>query len=138
MIIKNPTYIIPPIGVSGDTTVLASAWANDVCTITISGFASGNSIILTPSSSTDEAAIRENGIYVTPQSQNGEIVFTADTTPEDDISFDYLIVKCAGASKVFMCGIYGAPSTPPAPANQVRDQNGNPVTDENGNPVTAD
>lgn len=138
MIIKNPMYNVPQIGTSGSIRLLAGNWSNGTYTITLSALSTNCSIFLTPASAQDEEAVRQNRLYVTPQSQNGVISFTADTTPVSNIDFEFLIVKGLGASKVFMCGVYGGASTPPAPANQVTDQNGNPVTDENGNPVTAD
>lgn len=80
-------------GTSGTITLLAANWSNNNYTLSLAQLGASNALFVTPSTTADQEAASNAGIFFDPNPQGITVTVTAETTPSTDISFEYFIAR---------------------------------------------
>lgn len=78
-------------GVSGQITIETTDWSSNVATKTFADFGAYDLITFYPATATDKESASAFDIFVSASSP--AVIFTATTTPTDDITFNYFITR---------------------------------------------
>jgi len=82
------------LGTKGQITIQASAWSEDiVATVSIDGVTDHDMVSLFPSSQSDKNTIEEIELFASPETSEGNILFSAKYKPSNNIALCYFISR---------------------------------------------
>lgn len=81
------------VGFFGTVSLLAENWENMLHTVSIPDVGENDYIMFFPATYEDNLLISENKIFCAPESEEGEVIFTAESVPTATLNLKYLVTR---------------------------------------------